>query len=117
MNWKHVAYLIRVDRKSGRLIRGQRLSHYRESMVLTYLLYGGAIAIGLAVGFLVGMFYNSALAAPNATVSTKTVQGVFLSLPTIVLIYVLVFTMLQQIQRSGIKFSSEVPYWLPITWQ
>ncbi len=25
--------------------------------------------------------------------------------------------MLQQIQRSGIKFSSEVPYWLPITWQ
>jgi hypothetical protein len=43
--------------------------------------------------------------------------SVLFSLPTLVLIYSLVFTMLSQIQRSGIKATSQVPYWLPITWQ
>jgi hypothetical protein len=119
MNWKHVAYLIRVDRKSGRLIRGQRLIRYRESKFLTYLLYGGALALGLAIGALVGVFYNSASAA-DPTLSDLFQKGtlsLFLSLPTLVLIYSLVFTMMQQIQRSGVKLSTQVPYWLPITWE
>jgi hypothetical protein len=28
----------------------------------------------------------------------------------------MIVTMMQQIQRSGVKFSSQAPYWLPITW-
>jgi len=119
MNWKNVAHLIRVDRKAGRLVRGQKLTKYRDSRVITYLLYGGALVIGLAVGALVGMFYESSLATdPNLAGSLdETLQSVFLSLPTLVLIYSLVFTMFQQIQRSGVRLSYQAPYWLPITWE
>ena len=104
MNWKHVALLIRVDRKSGRLIRGQKLTKYREKKTFTYLLYGGALTIGLTVGALIGLIFNSILAGNSdlpVQIST-TMLSLFLSLPTIVLISNLIFTMLQQIQRSGV---------------
>ncbi len=41
----------------------------------------------------------------------------FLSLPSLVLLYSLVFTMMSQIQQGGAKLSIQVQYWLPITWQ
>jgi len=119
MNWKNVAHLIRVDMKSGRLIRGRRLTKYRESKFFTYLLYGGALTIGLAVGALAGLFYN-AVSVVDPQLRVLFQQGLlnlFLSLPTLVLIYSLVFTMMQQIQRSGVKVSVQAPYWLPITWE
>jgi ABC-2 type transport system permease protein len=119
MNWKHIVLLIRADRKSGRLIRGQKLTKYREKKAFTYLLYGGALTIGLAIGAIVGLVANSLL-VNNSDLSmliSTTTLSLFLSLPTIVLIYNLVFTTLQQIQHSGVKISSKVPYWLPITWQ
>lgn len=118
MNWKNVAHLIRVDRKSGRLIRGRRLTRYRESRTFTYLLYGGALLLGSAIGTLAGLFYNS-VSGVDPEMRALFDQGLlslFLSLPTLILIYSLVFTMMQQIQRSGAKFSVQVPYWLPITW-
>ena len=31
MNWKNVLYLLRVERKSGRLIRGIKTTRYREN--------------------------------------------------------------------------------------
>jgi hypothetical protein len=119
MNWKNVAHLIRVDMKSGRLLRGRRLTKYRENRLFTYLTYGGALTIGLTIGGLVGVYYTSASAADPNLVSlvTSAMQNLLLSLPTIVLIYSVVFTMLQQIQRSGAKFSSQAQYWLPITWE
>lgn len=119
MNWKKVARLIRIDMKSGRLLRGRRLTRYRESKLFTYLMYGGALALGLAIGALVGTFYTSASAAdPSfAALMDQGALNLFLSLPTLVLIYSVVLTMMQQIQRSGVKFSSQAPYWLPITWE
>jgi hypothetical protein len=119
MNWKNVLSLMQVDRKSGRLIRGRKLTKYRENRFFAYWAYWIALAIGLAIGVLVGIFYNYASAA-DPSLSALFQQGtlsLFLSLPTLVLIYSLVFTMMQQIQRSGVRFSSQVPYWLPITWQ
>jgi hypothetical protein len=119
MNWKNVAYVVRVDRKSGRLLRGKKLTRYRENRFLVYWTYWVALALGLAIGVLVGVVYNFASAA-DPTLSAGFQEGtlsLFLSLPTLVLIYSLVFTMMQQIQRSGVRFSSQVPYWLPITWQ
>jgi hypothetical protein len=120
MNWKKVFHLIRVDMKAGRLLRGQRLIKYnvKKSTFYSYLFYAIAIAVGLVVGFLVGYVYNSFLGDAG-------IQGLFaqyfpsflLALPTIVLVYTLVFTMLQQIQRSGVKFTRQAPYWLPVTWQ
>jgi len=119
MNWKNVAHLIRVDMKSGRLIRGRRLTKYRESRLFTYLLYGGALTLGLAAGVLAGLFYNS-VSVVDPQLRLLFQQGLlnlFLSLPTLILIYSLVFTMMQQIQRSGVKVSVQAPSWLPITWE
>jgi hypothetical protein len=119
MNWKNVFSLMQVDRKSGRLIRGRKLTKYRENKFFAYWAYWVALSIGLAVGVLVSWAYTS-ISAGDSTLQKPFQQGalsLFLSLPTLVLIYSLVFTMLQQIQRSGVKSSSQVPYWLPITWQ
>jgi hypothetical protein len=107
--------------KSGRLIRGQRLTRYsgKRHRLFNYLLYGAAIAIGLVIGLLVGVFYNAS-STVDASLQAQFYQGLqslLLSLPTIVLFYSLVFTMLQQIQRSGVRFSYQVSYWLPVTWQ
>src|SRR4030043_1233006 len=118
MNWKNVLRLMRVDRKSGRLLRG-KLTKYRENKFFAYWAYWVALAIGLAVGVLVSWVYTS-ISAGDLTFQAQFQLGalsLFLSLPTLVLILSLVFTMMQQIQRSGVRFSSQVPYWLPITWQ
>jgi len=117
MNWKNVLRLISVDIKAGRLIRGQRLRRYRENRVFQYLLYGGACLIGLAIGIGVGSFYT---AVPDPELKTLLYQGIhnlFLSFPTLVLIFSVVFTMMGQIQRIGVRVSLQPPYWLPITWE
>jgi hypothetical protein len=43
--------------------------------------------------------------------------SVFVSFPTIILVFCIVFTMLQQLQLAGVKASSQMIYWLPVTWQ
>ncbi len=43
--------------------------------------------------------------------------SVFVTLPTLILVFAFVFTLLQQIQVAGIKVTGQVMYWLPITWQ
>jgi hypothetical protein len=119
MNWKNVLTLMQVDRKSGRLIRGKKSTKYRENKFFAYWAYWVALAIGVAVGILVCVVYNFVSASDPALLSLfqQGTLSLFLSLPTLVLIYNLVFTMMQQIQRSGVRFSTQVPYWLPITWQ
>jgi hypothetical protein len=110
---------MRVDRKSGRLIRGRKVTKFRENKFFAYWAYWVALALGVAAGVLAWVIYDFVTAAePDLLPLVQQVSlSVFLSLPTLVLIYNLVFTMLQQIQRSGVKFSAQVPYWLPITWQ
>ena len=44
---------MQVDRKSGRLLRGSKLTKYRENKFFAYWAYWVALAIGLAVGVLV----------------------------------------------------------------
>ena len=120
MNWKTIRHLVNVDVKSSRLLRGQRLAKYNvtRNRFFNYLTYVVAIAIGLAVGILVGMFYSSEL---HTIGFQSSFNGAFanlqISLPTLILVVTLVFTMMQQFQRSGTNFSRQVPYWLPITWQ
>jgi len=120
MNWKNVLSLMQVERKSGRLIRGQRLTRYRENRFFAYWPYWLALAIGIAGGVLAGIIYNFATTAEPELLSLfqeGTVSLFFSSLPTLVLVYSLVFTMMQQIRLSGVKTSAQVPYWLPVTWQ
>jgi len=116
MKWKNVLRLISIDIKSGRLIRGQRLRRYRESRALHYVMYGGSCLLGIAIGWLVGTVYNG---LPDPNVREMLLLGaksLFISAPTLVLTYSLIFTMMSQIQRAGIKSSIQPPYWLPITW-
>jgi hypothetical protein len=110
---------MRVERKSGRLIRGRKLTRYRESGFLAYWPYWVGLALGIVAGLLAGMIYDFASAADPElyTLFQEGALSIFLSLPTLVLVYSLVFTTMQQIQRSGVRASSQVPYWLPVTWQ
>ena len=119
MNWKNVFSLMQVERKSGRLIRGQKHTKYRENRFLSYWPYWVALAIGIASGVLAGVIYNFAITADAELLSLfqEGTVSLFFSLPTLVLVYSLVFTMMQQIRLSGVKTSSQVPYWLPVTWQ
>ena len=119
MNWKNVLSLMQVDRKSGRLIRGRKLTRYRENRFLAYWPYWTALSVGLAAGLLAGVAYNAIAASDISGLGdiNDGVLSLFLSLPTLVLIYSFVFTLFQQIQRSGVRASSQVPYWLPVTWQ
>ena len=120
MNWKNVTFLVGVERKSGRLTRGQGLTRYRESKLAAYLFYLIALIIGTVIGLLVGNSYRSDIIVANPELAGQLeplVLSFFLSLPTLVLVYSMVFTMMSQIQRSGTKAASQAPYWLPITWQ
>jgi len=116
MNLKNVVRLISVEIKAGRLIRGQKLRRYRERRVLQYLLYGGAFVLGLVIGLVVGSFYNGLPEPGLKSLLYQSARRLFASLPTLVLLYSMVFTMMGQIQRMGVRSSVQPPYWLPITW-
>ncbi|HVP92204.1 MAG TPA: hypothetical protein VMS94_00525 [Acidobacteriota bacterium] len=117
MNWKNVARLIRIDTKAGRLIRGGRFRRYRESRIFQYLLYGGSLAIGLAIGLAVGNFYSGLSDLELKKTIYDSAGTLFISLPMLILFYNLVLTMMGQIQRAGVKSTTEPLYWLPITWE
>ncbi|MGQ9461285.1 MAG: hypothetical protein ACUVRA_08680 [Candidatus Bathyarchaeaceae archaeon] len=116
MNWKNVLRLISIDVKSGRLLRGQRLRRYRERRIFQYPLYGGACLLGIMMGLAAGIFYTGVSAPELKTLFYEGTRSLFLSLPTLVLLYSLVFTMMGQIQRMGVRAALQPPYWLPITW-
>jgi hypothetical protein len=120
MNWKNVLFLIRVERKSGRLVRGIKSTQYKENRFMANWPYWLAISIGALVGLPLGYFISFAY-SNNAVSGLPPLRdasiGIFAALPTLILIFSLVFTLLQQIQRSGIKASTQVMYWLPVTWQ
>jgi hypothetical protein len=120
MNWKTVLHLIRVEMKSSRLLRGQRLIKYNvaRNRFFSYLTYGIAITIGVIAGALVGLFYNSQLGASDfQNLFVSGFSNFQLSLPTIIVIFTLIFSMMQQLQRSGASMRNQAQYWLPITWQ
>lgn len=117
MNWKNVLRLMSVDRKSGRVIRGQRLRRYTENRIFPYVLYGGSCLLGLMIGWLGGNFYSGMPTPETKALIYEGAINLFLSLPTLVLIYSLVFTLMSQIQRAGARVSIQPLYWLPITWE
>ncbi|MCL4429549.1 MAG: hypothetical protein M1167_02235, partial [Chloroflexi bacterium] len=73
-------------------------------------------SLGFIANFAVASIYSSS-AIPNLPSLKSGSLSVFVTLPTIVLVFSFVFTLLQQIQVAGIKAAGQVMYWLPITWQ
>jgi hypothetical protein len=120
MNWKNVLFLLRIERKSGRLIRGIKATRYRENSFLAYWPYWVALIIGVLGGLITNFVVTGIYSGQDLTnlPSLKNgAQSVFIILPTVILIFSFVFTLLQQIQLAGIKATGQVMYWLPITWQ
>ncbi|MFZ0966354.1 MAG: hypothetical protein WAN82_06980 [Candidatus Bathyarchaeia archaeon] len=117
MNWKNVLQLISVDIKSSRMIRGTRFRRFRENRAVTYALYIAACVFGLLVGWLVGNFYNGISDSNLRQLILEGATNLFITLPTIALLYSLVFTQMSQIQRIGAKASIQPLYWFPITWK
>jgi hypothetical protein len=121
MNWKNVLYLLRVERKSGRLLRGVKTTKYRERGIIAYWPYWVAAIIGIVGGYIANLAVTAIYASSDATALlpplSQAALGFFVSLPTLILILSIVLTMLQQIQLAGVKATSQVMYWLPITWQ
>lgn len=119
MNWKNVLYLLRVERKSGRLMRGIKATRYRENTLIAYWPYWAAAIIGVLGGFGANAIASSVYSggAPKGLQPLNVeALGFFSVLPTLVLGISVVFTLFQQIQLAG-KASSQVMYWLPVTWE
>jgi hypothetical protein len=120
MNWKNVLFLLRIERKSGRLIRGIKATRYRENSFLAYWPYWVALIIGVLGGLIANFVVSGIYSGQDITNLPSLRNGslsVFVILPTVILIFSFVFTLLQQIQLAGIKATGQVMYWLPITWQ
>jgi len=117
VNWKNVLRLISVDIKSSRLIRGTKFRRFRENKIVTYALYIGACVFGLLVGWLIGNFYNGITDPDLRQLILRGATNLFSTLPTLALLYGLVFTQMSQFQRIGAKVSIQPLYWFPITWE
>lgn len=116
MKWKNILTLIRIDVKSGRLIRGQRLRRYKENRTLQYVMYGGSCVIGALIGLAVGNFYSGSADTQLKSLIFQGAKDLFVIAPALILTYSLIFTMLSQINRAGVKVTIQPPYWLPVTW-
>ena len=80
-------------------------------------MYIGACVLGAAIGCLFGSSYKG---IGNPQLRESFLQGTvnfLISIPTLVLLYSLVFTQMRQIQRMEVKASSQPLYWFPITWE
>jgi ABC-type amino acid transport system permease subunit len=120
MNWKTVLQLVRVDMKSTRQLRGKKLANYnvKRNRFFSYLGYIIALIIGIAAGVLTLVIYNALSAEPNIQSLFHLGFTNFLyGLPTLIVVFTLIFSLMQQIQRSGSNFTRQAPYWLPVTWQ
>lgn len=117
MNWKNVLLLVSVDVKSSRLIRGSRFRRFRENKLVTYALYVAACIIGILVGLAIGNFYNGLSDPSLRDIFYRGATQLFISLPTLALLYGLIFTQMNQIQRMGAKVTIQPLYWFPITWK
>ena len=67
MNWKNVLYLLRVERKSGRLIRGIKATRYKENSFNAYWPYWVAAILGVLGGALATYIVHSISSTGTST--------------------------------------------------
>lgn len=115
MNWKNVYRLMQIERKSARILRGTKTTKFKENKNFANLAYVLPIGLGVVAGVFAWFLAN--LVFPTVGEIQSFASGIFVVLPTFVLVASAVLTLLYQLQRSGVKLQAETPYWLPITWQ
>src|SRR5208283_2148460 len=100
MNWRNVLYLLRVERKSGRLIRGIKTTRYRENSFIAYWPYWVAAILGILGGLggsvIAHGVYSAGIPAGFKPLSVEA-PSFFSVLPTLVLGIGIVFSFFQQI--------------------
>jgi hypothetical protein len=116
VNWKNVLLLISIETKSNRLVGGKRFRRFRENKAMKYALYFGASLLGSVIGWLFGNFYSGIQDIQTKNLFVQEMTIFFTSLPTIALLYGLVFTQIGQIRRIRMNISVQPLYWFPITW-
>ncbi len=117
MNWKNVLALIGADTKSYRLVSGKRFRRFRESRIVTYSLYVGAVLLGPFVGWLIGGLYSGISDPQTKALFVEGAISFFVSFPTVALLYGLILTQMSQFQKIGAKVAVQPLYWFPITWE
>ncbi len=120
MNWRTIRYLVSIERKSERLLRGVKTTKYRERGIRAYWLYWVAAILGVVGGYLATVLVDLIYSSPEEIMFEPLdviATSVFIALPTLIMLLCIVFTMWQQIQLSGMKATRVINYWLPITWQ
>ncbi|MEM2951173.1 MAG: hypothetical protein QXV52_08800 [Nitrososphaeria archaeon] len=117
MNWKNVLILVSVHTRASRVAKGTKFRRFRENRLLKYALYAFPIAIGTIVGLLTGNFYTGISDSMLKQYILENAKNIFITIPTLTLLYSLIFTQMNQIQRIGVKVSVEPLYWFPITWK
>jgi hypothetical protein len=85
--------------------------------MVTYALYVGALVFGLLIGWIVANFYNGISDPTLKELFLRGATSLFTTLPTLALLYGLVFSQMGQMQRIGAKVSIQPLYWFPITWK
>jgi hypothetical protein len=117
VKWRTVIKLVSIDVKASRAVKSKRFRRFRESRKLTFALYTAACILGLLAGWLFGNFYCGLKDEALRKLVSEGAANLFITLPTIALIYGLVFTQMSQIQRTGAKIAVQPLYWFPITWE
>jgi len=120
MNWRTIRYLVSIERKSERLLRGVKTTKYRERGIRAYWLYWVAAILGVVGGYVATVLVDLIYSSPEQIMFEPLdvmATSVFIALPTLIMLLCIVFTMWQQIQLSGMKATRVINYWLPITWQ
>ncbi len=117
MSLKNVLRLAGVYSKSSRLITKNNFRRYSESRLGGFLAYALAVAFGVAGGLLFAFLYTS---APGDDIRQAIIQGaagLFISLPTMSILYTLFLAMIFQMQRSAAGAAIQPIYWFPVAWE
>lgn len=115
MSLKNVMRLGRVYARSYRLISKKNFRKYSENRWGTVAIYALAIAIGVLSGAAVDYLYISA--PGTQALLYDAIVSFFVTLPTLCILYSLIFMMMFQIQQTGVKASVQPLYWFPVTWE
>ncbi|MBC7091927.1 MAG: hypothetical protein H5T50_08505 [Nitrososphaeria archaeon] len=117
MNWRNVFRLVGVQVKASRVVRGLKFRRFRENSFLKIVWYIISIGLGIFLGWTLGNLYTLTSDMFFKQTITGYMVNILITIPTITLLYALIFTQMSQYQRIGVKVTFEPLYWLPITWE